>query len=161
MPLRRRDPYALSTMERNLEPIALRVKKLRPSAKLPARATPEATGFDVFACLDAPMTLGHAPQMVPAGVALEFPVGYDVQIRPRSGLSSRGVGVAFGTIDADYRGELMVTMWTFGERDVYDIHDGDRIAQLVIAPLASADVVEAAELSPTHRAERGHGSTGR
>jgi len=84
-----------------------------------------------------------------------------VQVRPRSGLSSRGVGVAFGTIDADYRGELLVTMWTFGALASYDLHDGDRIAQLVVARLAPVAVVEVAELSATDRGAGGHGSTGR
>ena len=99
--------------------------------------------------------------MIPAGVALEFPAGCDVQVRPRSGLSARGVGVAFGTIDADYRGELLVTMWTFGDRDTYELHDGDRIAQLVIAMLAPVLVVEVEGLTATSRGDGGHGSTGR
>jgi len=139
----------------------LRVRKLRPGARLPERATPDATGLDVYACLDAPLALGPAPRMVPCGIAIEFPAGYDVQVRPRSGLSAQGVGVAFGTVDADYRGELLVTMWTFGGREPHVIHDGDRIAQLVVAAVAPVRVVEAAELSPTARGEAGHGSTGR
>ena len=92
---------------------------------------------------------------------MEFPYGYDAQVRPRSGLSSKGVGVAFGTIDADYRGELLVTMWTFGELDSYELHDGDRIAQLVVAPLVPVEVVEVRELTATARGDGGHGSTGR
>jgi dUTP pyrophosphatase len=144
-----------------LTPIELRVKKLRPTARLPRRATPHATGLDLYACLNAPITLTRAPSIVPAGVAIEFPPGYDVQVRPRSGLSSKGVGVAFGTIDADYRGELLVTMWTFGDAETHEIHDGDRIAQLVIAQLAPVEIVEAAELTPTDRGDAGHGSTGR
>jgi dUTP pyrophosphatase len=99
--------------------------------------------------------------MVPTGLAVEVPDGHDVQVRPRSGLSLKGVGVAFGTVDADYRGELRVTMWTFGDLDEYVLHDGDRIAQLVITRLAPVRVVEVAELSATERGEAGHGSTGR
>jgi dUTP pyrophosphatase len=99
--------------------------------------------------------------MVPTGIAVEVPAGYDVQVRPRSGLSLRGVGVAFGTIDADYRGELLVTMWTFGDLETYELHDGDRIAQLVIARLAPVRVVEVDALSATGRGDGGHGSTGR
>ena len=144
-----------------MESIELRVHRLHPSARLPERATPHATGLDIYARLDAPLTLTPSPQMVPAGIAIEFPAGYDVQVRPRSGLSSRGVGVAFGTIDADYRGELLVTMWTFGALTSYELHDGDRIAQLVVARLAPAVVVEVAELSATGRGAGGHGSTGR
>lgn len=139
----------------------LRVKKLRPAARIPQRATAHATGFDLYACLDAPVALTPHPQKVPCGIAIEFPAGYDVQVRPRSGLSAKGVGVAFGTIDADYRGELIVTMWTFGDADTYEVHDGDRIAQLVVAQLAPVDVVEAQELAPSARADGGHGSTGR
>lgn len=144
-----------------MTPIELRVKKLRPTARLPRRATPHATGLDVYVCLDAPLTLTRAPLLVPTGIAIEFPPGYDVQVRPRSGLSSKGVGVALGTIDADYRGELFVTMWTFGDADTHEIRDGDRIAQLVIAQLALVAIVETTELTPTDRADAGHGSTGR
>jgi dUTP pyrophosphatase len=69
--------------------------------------------------------------------------------------------VAFGTVDADYRGELLVTMWTFGELASYVLEDGDRIAQMVVAPLAEVVAVEVAELSASVRGESGHGSTGR
>ena len=139
----------------------LRVRRLRESARLPHRASDGATGLDIYASLESDLELGPAPIIVPAGIAIEFPAGYDVQVRPRSGLSSKGVGVAFGTIDSDYRGELLVTMWTFGGRDRYLLHDGDRIAQLVVARLAPLAIVEVETLSPTPRGEGGHGSTGR
>jgi dUTP pyrophosphatase len=139
----------------------IRVLRLREGARLPARSTAAATGFDLYACLEAPVLLGRSPQLVPTGIAIEFPSGFDVQVRPRSGLSAKGVGVAFGTIDADYRGEVLVTMWTFGGLADYELHDGDRIAQLVIAQLAAANLVEVSELSSTSRGESGHGSTGR
>jgi dUTP pyrophosphatase len=139
----------------------LLIRKLRPGARLPVRATDGATGFDLHACLDAPLRLTRAPQLVPTGIALEFPRGFDAQVRPRSGLSSKGVGVAFGTVDADYRGELHVTMWTFGDAETYELRHDDRIAQLVVAALAPVDVVEVSELSVTPRGDGGHGSTGR
>jgi len=139
----------------------LLVKKLDPMAVLPAKATAGASGFDLCARLDAPIVLGRAPRRVPTGIALETPPGLDVQVRPRSGLTARGVGAGFGTIDADYRGELLVTMWTFGEIESYEVRDGDRIAQLVVARLAEVVLVEAAELSGTERGDGGHGSTGR
>jgi dUTP pyrophosphatase len=120
-----------------------------------------ATGLDLYACLTEPVELADTPRLIPCGVAIEFPYGIDVQVRPRSGLSLKGVAVAFGTIDADYRGELLVTMWTVGGREPYRIRHGDRIAQLVVAPLADATVVEVAELSSTSRGGGGHGSTGR
>jgi dUTP pyrophosphatase len=138
----------------------LKVKKLRPQARLPRRSTEGSSGLDLYACLEAPTVLGRDPVRVPTGIALEIPPGYDAQIRPRSGLSLKGVGVTLGTIDSDYRGEILVTMYAFGTRDEFRIEDGDRIAQLVIARLAELPVVEAQELSETARGERGHGSTG-
>ena len=142
-------------------PITLNVKRLRPEAKLPLRATEGASGLDLYACLpDADVTLGPDPVRVNTGVAIECPAGYDAQIRPRSGLSLKGVGVAFGTVDSDYRGELLVTMWVFGSKTEHTIRHGDRIAQLVIAPLAEAAIVEVAELTDSVRGSGGHGSTG-
>ena len=143
--------------------IALKVKLLRESARLPRRATPSATGLDLYACIEAPgyIDLGPDVALVPAGVAIEFPAGFEAQIRPRSGLSREGVNVILGTIDADYRGELLVSMHTFGSRENYRVHDGDRIAQLIISRLADITVVAVEELSPTERGGGGHGSTGR
>jgi dUTP pyrophosphatase len=143
-------------------PPALRVRLLRPGARLPQRATPGASGLDLFACIEAPdgVKLGRDPVLVPTGIAIETPPGYDAQVRPRSGLSARGVGVTFGTIDSDYRGEVLVTMYLFGSQESYTVRHGDRIAQLVIARLADLPVVEAQALSPTERGQGGHGSTG-
>jgi len=128
---------------------------------MPARATDGASGLDLCACLpDGDLVLGPDPVRVPTGVAIEFPHGYDVQVRPRSGLSLKGVGCSFGTIDSDYRGEVLVTMWVFGSRQEYRLSHGDRIAQLVVAQLAELPVVEVAALTPTGRGAAGHGSTG-
>jgi dUTP pyrophosphatase len=144
-----------------VEDIDLRVLRLHENARLPLRATPGSSGLDICARLDAPLTLRRQPIAVPTGLAVEVPNGVDVQVRPRSGLSLKGVGVAFGTVDADYRGELLVTMWTFGDLDEYVLHDGDRIAQIVVARLAPVRVVEVDALSSTDRGAAGHGSTGR
>jgi dUTP pyrophosphatase len=141
--------------------VDLLIQKLRPDAVLPARGTAASTGFDLYACLDAPLTLRPVPQLVPTGIAIEAPVGFDAQVRPRSGLSLKGVGVAFGTIDADYRGEVLVTMWTFGALESYEIHHGDRIAQLVVTTLPAVSLREVEALSNTSRGQGGHGSTGR
>jgi dUTP pyrophosphatase len=142
-------------------PLTLKVQRLHPDARLPERATAGASGLDLYACLPGgEVTLGPDPVRVPAGIAIEFPAGYDAQVRPRSGLSLKGVGVSFGTIDSDYRGEVLVTMWAFGSRREYVVRNGDRIAQLVIAPLAELPVVEVEELSPSARGTSGHGSTG-
>jgi len=139
----------------------IRVKKLRPDAKLPFRATPGATGYDLYACLDADVEVGQAPTRVPTGIAIEAPEGYDVQIRPRSGLSSQGVMSAFGTIDADYRGELLVTLYALPYREPHVVHNGDRIAQLVIGRFADIPLEEVTELAESERGAGGHGSTGR
>jgi dUTP pyrophosphatase len=140
----------------------LKVQRLRLDARVPVRATPGASGLDLFACLEDPegLVLGRDPVRVPTGIALEIPPGFDAQIRPRSGLSAKGVGVALGTIDSDYRGEVLVTMYVFGSQDSFRIQDGDRIAQLVLSRLAELPVAESQELSPTARGSGGHGSTG-
>ncbi|HZP57269.1 MAG TPA: dUTP diphosphatase [Dehalococcoidia bacterium] len=139
----------------------VRVQRLHPGARLPARATAHATGFDLYARLDAPVRLGRHPHPVGTGIAVAAPPGYDVQVRPRSGLSARGVMVSFGTIDPDYRGEIVVTMWTFGDTDGYEVQDGDRIAQLVVSRAADVELREADDLGATARGAGGHGSTGR
>lgn len=144
-----------------MERIGVDVLRLHPDARIPERATEHASGFDLYARLDAPVTLGPAPQRVGCGVAIAVPPGCDAQVRPRSGLSLKGVGVAFGTVDADYRGELLVTMWTFGDLTEYVVHDGDRIAQLVIAALAPVRFDLVRSLGATERGAFGHGSTGR
>jgi dUTP pyrophosphatase len=106
------------------------------------------------------VVLEEKPKLVGTGIALEVPAGYDVQIRPRSGLAAKGVMAAFGTIDSDYRGEVMVTMYTLGAGSSFEIKHGDRVAQLVVGRLADLLMEEAEELSPTQRGPRGHGSTG-
>ncbi len=139
----------------------LKVRRLHPEARLPAKATEGSSGLDLYACLpDGDMVLGPDPARVPAGIAIEIPEGYDAQVRPRSGLSLKGVGVAFGTIDSDYRGEVLVTMWVFGSRTEYRVRHGDRIAQLVVAPLGKLPVAEVETLTASARGAGGHGSTG-
>ena len=140
----------------------LRVKRLRPGARLPRRATPGATGFDLFACIegDGVVSLGSVPRLIGTGIAVEAPRGCDVQVRPRSGLSSKGVGVAFGTIDSDYRGEILVTMYLLSPDVRFEVRDGDRIAQLVVGRVADMPLQEVEELTPTQRGSGGHGSTG-
>ena len=140
----------------------LKVKRLRPGARLPERATEGSSGLDLFACIDGQdhVVLGRRPVRVGTGIAIEFPRGFDVQVRPRSGLAAKGVGVTLGTIDSDYRGEVLVTMYLFGDLEEYRIGNGDRIAQLVVTRLGSLEVVEAEELTETARGVGGHGSTG-
>jgi len=140
----------------------LRVKRMYPDARLPQRATEGSTGLDLFAYIkkNGRITLEEKPKLVGTGIAVEVPRGYDVQIRPRSGLSARGVVAVLGTVDSDYRGELLVTMYTLGRGSSFEIRHGDRIAQLVVSKLADLPVEEAEELSGTERGHQGHGSTG-
>ncbi len=140
----------------------VRVKLLRPGAKMPHRATEWASGLDLYACLQSGgVKLGPHPTLIPTGIAMEVPPGFDAQLRPRSGLGAKGVLSTFGTLDADYRGELRVNMYTMSADVEHTVEDGDRIAQLVITRLVDFDLVEATELSDTVRGEGGHGSTGR
>lgn len=141
----------------------LKIKRLNPNANLPKRATAGSTGLDLFACIEGERTiaLSTQPKLVPTGIAIEVPRGYDVQIRPRSGLSVKGIGVTFGTIDSDYRGEILVTMYLFDPNASFEIRHGDRIAQMVITRIADLHLVEVAELSSTKRGSGGHGSTGK
>lgn len=157
-----RSARGLCYVRRVSESLTLRVQRLHPDARLPQRASDGASGLDLCACLPGgELVLRLDPVRVPTGVAIEVPAGYDVQVRPRSGLSLQGVGVAFGTIDSDYRGEVLVTMWVFGSRAEHRVRHGDRIAQLVVAPLAELPVVEVESLTPSGRGAGGHGSTGR
>ena len=146
-----------------MEQRALKIKKLRPDAIIPGRATHGSTGFDLFAYIDGEgaVALAVQPRLIGTGVAIEVPQGYDVQIRPRSGLSSRGVGVALGTVDSDYRGEVMVTMYLFSPDISFEVKHGDRIAQMVIGRVTDLPVIEVDELTSTERGSGGHGSTGR
>ena len=145
-----------------METSILKVKRLRPGARLPERATEGSSGLDLFACIDGQdhVLLGRRPVRVGTGIAIECPRGFDVQVRPRSGLAAKGVGVTLGTIDSDYRGEVLVTMYLFGHLEEYRIGNGDRIAQIVVTRLGSLEVVEAEELTETARGVGGHGSTG-
>lgn len=141
---------------------SIRVKLLRDGARVPVRATEFASGYDIHACLHGlSVTLSQVPTLVPTGLALEVPSGFDAQLRPRSGLARQGVLATFGTLDADYRGELMIALYCTAPGISYTVHDGDRIAQLVVTRLAECSFEVVDELSGTARGEGGHGSTGR
>ena len=145
----------------------LRFRRTRPQAAdlpLPRYMSPHAAGMDVVADLDQPLVLGPgARAAVPTGLSVEIPPGFEVQVRPRSGLALKhGVTVANapGTIDADYRGEIKVILVNLGDQP-FVVNRGERIAQLVMAAVVQAEVVEVDELSETQRGEGGFGSTGR
>ncbi|NOZ94270.1 MAG: dUTP diphosphatase [Acidobacteria bacterium] len=145
--------------------IGLRVKRLAHGVglPLPRYATALSAGADLLAAVGEPVVLAPGGRVaVPTGLALEIPPGYEGQVRPRSGLAlHRGVTVANapGTIDADYRGEVKVLLINLGPEPV-TITRGDRIAQLVIAPVARVRLEEVEELGDTGRGAGGFGSTG-
>jgi dUTP pyrophosphatase len=133
---------------------------------LPAYQSAHAAGLDLLAAVpeDAPMILApgkHA--LVPTGLTIALPPGYEAQVRPRSGLAAKhGVTVlnAPGTVDADYRGEIGVLLINHGDAP-FEVRRGERIAQMVIAPVVRAELVAAVSLSATDRGSGGFGSTGR
>ena len=135
---------------------------LRPGGRLPERQSALASGYDLRACLEGGrLRLRQSPSRVPTGLAVAAPPGVDVQIRPRSGLSLRGVMTTLGTLDADYRGELFVTMYCLPGSEGYLLQDGDRIAQLVVSRIEPVRWRVVHELEETARGAGGHGSTGR
>jgi dUTP pyrophosphatase len=143
--------------------VDIQVKLLHDSAQLPVYMTELAAGMDLFACLDEPLLL-HPGQrfLVPTGIALAIPAGYEGQVRPRSGLAiKKGLTLvnAPGTIDADYRGEVKIVLINHGQ-DLATIQSGERIAQLVIAPVQRACLTLVEQLDTTTRDAGGFGHTG-
>jgi len=133
---------------------------------LPAYQTAHAAGLDLPAAVPEDHSLTLLPgrsALVPTGLMIALPEGYEAQVRPRSGLAARhGVTVlnAPGTVDADYRGEISVLLINHGA-EPFTVKRGERIAQMVIAPVARAELVAVSELSSTARGSGGYGSTGR
>ena len=132
-------------------------------AVVPEYKTSGAAGADVCAYLSEPLTISAGRSaMIPTGLYFEIPEGYEIQVRPRSGLAAKnGVTVLNtpGTIDSDYRGELRVILINLGTQD-FTVHNGDRIAQIIIAPVTQAVFLQAENLSETERGTGGFGSTG-
>ena len=145
----------------------LRVRRLPHGADLPLPAyqTDHAAGLDLVAAVpaDAPVTIAPGERaIIPTGMAVALPPGHEGQIRPRSGIALRhGVTVlnSPGTIDADYRGEIQVILVNLGAKK-FEIMRGTRIAQMIIAPIIQAKIVESDGLDATRREEGGFGSTG-
>lgn len=139
------------------------VIKCVADAGLPQYKTAGAAGADIAACIASPITIASGGiEIVPTGIKIEVPAGYEAQVRPRSGLAAKhGITVLNtpGTIDSDYRGEVCVIMANLGKED-FTVHNGDRIAQLVIAPVARGEFTAVKALSDTQRGEGGFGSTG-
>jgi dUTP pyrophosphatase len=148
----------------NKRTLTVKCRRLSPLAHLPSYATDHAAGMDLHAAVGTPVKLKPGEiRLVPTGIALEIPRGFEGQVRPRSGLALKhGISIvnAPGTIDADYRGEVGVILINMGGQP-FTVGPGDRIAQLVIAPVARARLREASILARTKRGTGGFGHTGR
>lgn len=155
-------------------------KKVHPDAVIPKYAHEGDAGMDVYAINDELISLNE-PTIVKTGLVAEIPDGYEIQVRPRSGLATKGVTVfnTPGTIDSNYRGEIGVILYAVKgnvsfsggsidengrykneEKKMFSINKGDRIAQLVVAPVTKCEPVEVLEVSETDRGTGGFGSTG-
>ena len=149
-----------------MEKLRIPIKRLEKdqTVPLPQYMTEGSSGMDLCACLDQDVKLQPGERkVIPTGLVVAIPEGFEGQVRPRSGLAAQhGIGIlnAPGTIDADYRGEIRVILVNFGS-EPFDIRHGDRIAQLVITRVCRADWREVEEVSPTARQGGGFGHTGK
>ena len=140
----------------------LKVKKLHPDAIIPQRGTPRSSGLDLSA-LEKSFILPGQTKLIKTGIAFDIPEGYEVQVRPRSGLSlktSLRLANSVGTVDQDYQGDVSVLLWNSGD-SVVIVQAGERVAQAVLCPVVLPEVLEVSELSSeTLRGSNGFGSTG-
>ncbi len=132
-------------------------------AVIPCYKTEGAAGADVCAFINEPVTIAPGSfAMIPTGLFFEIPMGYEIQVRPRSGLAAKnGITVLNtpGTIDSDYRGELKIILINLG-KEAFVVNNGERIAQIIVSPVTLADFTITDSLSDTTRGEKGFGSTG-
>jgi dUTP pyrophosphatase len=148
-----------------MEQVRICIKRLRKDhpVPIPQYMTEGSSGMDLFASLDKEVILGPGErQLIPTGISIAIPSGFEGQIRPRSGLAiQKGIGIvnAPGTIDADYRGEIGVLLINFG-KDPFTVRDGERIAQMVISQVFQASWEEVDDLPATRRQGGGFGHTG-
>lgn len=142
----------------------IKIKKLRENAVIPSRGSASAAGYDLYACLDAPVSIApHATAMIGTGLSVAVPEGYFGAVFARSGLASKkGLRPAncVGVCDSDYRGEYIVALHNDGEEERL-VENGERIAQLVVIPYLSVDFEVVDELDETGRGAGGFGSTGK
>ncbi|MCS7250054.1 MAG: dUTP diphosphatase [candidate division WOR-3 bacterium] len=144
-----------------MKKIKVKIKRIS-SIPLPKYQTPDASGLDLYSAEDK-VIKKKSFATIRTGIAIEIPKGYEAQVRPRSGLAKNyGIGVlnSPGTIDADYRGEIMVILFNFSNKN-FKIKKGERIAQLVFSPIVKVKWVEVKELKKSKRNEGGFGHTGR
>ena len=144
--------------------LAVEFAKLHPEARLPTRGSAEAAGWDLYA-LEETTVVRHKSSLIRTGLATAIPSGWEGQIRCRSSLGKKGMIMpnGLGTIDADYRGELMVLATWIGEGDSFVVAKGERVAQMLFAPVPKVTIIETSveELGTTSRGEGGFGSTGK
>ena len=142
--------------------VKILVKKLDPSVQLPSYKTNGASGMDLMAFIEKPINLEPGKScLVPTGLSVAFPLEYEIQIRPRSGLAAKNsisVLNTPGTIDSDYRGEIKVILYNHGDND-FLINNKDRIAQMILTPVIKMNLEETDNLPETVRGEGGFGST--
>ncbi len=146
-----------------MPPVQVHIKRLRPTATLPARMTAQAAGFDLAAAIANSLAIApQSIQLIPCGFAMAIPPGYEAQVRPRSGLASKH-GITLintpGTIDSDYRGEVHVPLINLG-KTTFTIEPNMRIAQMLILPVPAVEMIEVKELEETARGSGGFGHTG-
>ena len=140
------------------------IKKLDPAVKLPEYKTSGASGLDLTAFIKKPIDLEPKTSvLIPTGLSVAFPEDYEIQIRPRSGLAAKNnisVLNTPGTIDSDYRGEIKVIIYNHGNEN-FSINNGDRIAQMILAPVVKMELEEKNDLPKSIRGKGGFGSTGK
>ena len=140
------------------------IKKLDPDVQLPEYKTSGASGVDLIAFIKEPINLEPKTSvLIPTGLSVAFPEGYEIQIRPRSGLAAKNnisVLNTPGTIDSDYRGEIKVIIYNHGNEN-FSINNGDRIAQMILAPVVKMELEEKNDLPKSIRGKSGFGSTGK
>ena len=140
------------------------IKKIDSSVKLPEYKTEGASGMDLIAFINEPITIkSRTSCLIPTGLSVAFPNNYEIQIRPRSGLAAKkniSVLNTPGTIDSDYRGEIKVIIYNHGTKN-FVINNKDRIAQMILVPVIKMELKETEDLPETIRGEGGFGSTGK
>ena len=140
------------------------IKRLDPAVKLPVYKTSGASGMDLIAFINKPINIKpKTSSLIPTGLSIAFSKDYEIQIRPRSGLAAKNnisVLNTPGTIDSDYRGEIKVILYNHGNND-FTISNGDRIAQMILAPVVKIELEETNSLPETIRGKGGFGSTGK
>ena len=140
------------------------IKRLNPDVELPAYKTNGASGMDLMAYIDDPIKITpNSSYLVPTGLSIAFSEGYEVQIRPRSGLAAKNNITVLntpGTIDSDYRGEIKIILFNHGKEN-FIINNKDRVAQMILTPVIKMEFEEVDNLPNTLRGEGGFGSTGK